>query len=151
MQGNLSQAVPTLLMLMGLSRGLTLTYFYGDGSYFVGDVDKDGRPEKGVFYQDGVIRYYGSYKEGHYHGEGSWYGEGGESYQGEFRGGQASGRGVFTKEEAGERVAGQFENNMVSGRAVWHIPFLGLKLEGLFLRGYAHGPAVVTWNNSGLR
>ena len=58
---------------------------------------------------------------------------------------------MFTKEEAGERVAGQFENNMVSGRAVWHIPFLGLKLEGVFIRGYVHGPAVVTWNNSGLR
>ena len=77
------------------------------------------------------------------HWEGSWYREGGESYPGQFRGGEASGRGVWTNGKTGERVVGQFKNGTVSGEAVWYRPSLGVRLEGVFKRGHAHGEGEV--------
>ena len=65
---------------------ITLTYYYGDGSYFTGSVDGEGRPSDGVFYSSkNTMSYNGSYVSGLYHGNGSWYGEGGEEYHGQFR------------------------------------------------------------------
>ena len=94
------------------------------------------------------MRYNGSYERGLYHGEGSWYGEGGEEYQGEFREGEASGRGVWRNSKTGERLEGQFRRGMVSGNAVWHKPGIGVRLKGVFRRGHAHGPGVVTWEDT---
>ena len=139
------------ILLSLLSLSTTLTYYYGDGSYFAGTVDSDGRPQKGSFYREDFLIYYGNYEGGLYHGTGSWYGAGGESYQGQFRGGEASGRGVWTSETTGERVWGQFERNMVSGRAFWYRPGLGVKLEGVFKVGFAHGPGVVSWDDTAYR
>eukprot|EP00092_Neocalanus_flemingeri_P031932 GFUD01034692.1.p1 GENE.GFUD01034692.1~~GFUD01034692.1.p1 ORF type:complete len:217 (-),score=47.68 GFUD01034692.1:24-674(-) len=142
--------VPLLLPFLCLSS--SLTYYYGDGSYYTGSVDGDGRPREGVAYsREDVVRYNGSWLGGLYHGDGSWYGEGGESYQGQFRGGEASGRGVWTSGETGERLVGQFENGAVSGEAVWYRPGAGVRLEGEFKRGHAHGPGVVYWADAGYR
>ena len=152
MVGNINLFAALVLLLPFHCVCSSLTYHYGDGSYFTGTVDGDGRPKEGVQYsREEYLRYNGSYEGGEYHGEGSWYGEGGESYQGQFRWGEASGRGVWTNGKTGERVEGQFENSMVSGEAVWYRPGLGVRLEGVFKRGYAHGPGVVIWNNSGYR
>ena len=37
---------------------------------------------------------------------------------------------------------------MVSGNAVWHKPGIGVRLKGVFRRGHAHGPGVVTWDDT---
>ena len=143
--------VPILLLYTTILSN-SLTYYYGDGSYYTGQVDGDGRPREGVAYsREGAVSYNGSWLGGVYHGDGSWYGEGGESYQGQFRGGEASGRGVWTSEKTGERVEGRFENGRVSGEAVWYRPGRGVRLEGVFKRGHAHGPGVVTWDDTGYR
>ena len=139
-----------LVSLLGSCR--SLTYHYGDGSYFTGAVDGEGRPREGVQYgREEYVQYNGSYVGGEYHGEGSWYGEGGESYQGHFRGGEPSGRGVWTNGKTGERVEGQFKNGTVSGEAVWYRPRLGVRLEGVFKRGHAHGEGEVIWDDTGYR
>lgn len=127
-----------------------LTYFYGDGSYFEGTVDMQGRPEEGQLYNsDKVIRYNGSFKDGLYHGNGSWYGERGHVYQGQFKYGKANGMGVWTT-GGGERIEGQFLNHAVNGEAVWH--WLGpnstqLRLEGMFKRGHAHGEGIMYYGD----
>ena len=144
---NIYLAVTILLPVICLSK--SLTYYYGDGSYFAGTVDEEGRPREGVQYsRKDYVSYNGSFVGGLYHGDGSWYGEGGESYQGQFRGGEASGRGVWTNGKTGERVEGQFENGTVSGEAVWYRPGIGVRLEGVFKRGHAHGPGVVIWDDT---
>ena len=140
----------TMLSCLGLCS--SLTYHYGDGSFYVGTVDGDGRPREGVQYsREGGVRYNGSYMGGQYHGEGRGYGEGGESYHGQFIGGEASGRGVWTNERTGERVAGLFKNGAVSEKAVWYRPDIGVRIEGVFRRGHAHGPGDVVWNDTDYR
>jgi len=144
--------VITCLPLLVSSSPSSLTYHYGDGSYYTGAVDSEGRPREGVLYsRAGHVSYNGSYERGLYHGEGSWYGEGGEKYQGEFRGGEASGKGVWTDKNTGEKVEGQFKNGMVSGEAVWDRPVHGVRLEGVFKRGHAHGHGVVVWPDMGYK
>jgi len=141
-----------LFIIPLLYPSISLTYFYGDGSYFSGSVDEEGQPREGAFYEkkESLI-YNGSFVDGLYHGVGSWFGGRGESYQGEFRRGEASGGGVWTNMNTGERVEGQFENGLVNGKAVWYKPAQGVRLEGVFKRGHAHGPGVVYWDGTGYR
>jgi len=127
----------------------SLTYFYGDGSYFVGDVDMSGRPEHGQLYNNHkVLQYNGSFSDGVYHGNGSWYGHNGHLYQGQFHNGQANGEGVWTTDK-GEMIEGKFLNHSVNGRAVWSWPELGLgvRMEGEFKRGHAHGEGVMYYGD----
>jgi len=130
-----------------------LTYYYGDGSQFIGDVDSNGKPKQGVLYNsnkgvsgksDMVMQYNGSFRDGVYHGNGSWYGQDGHSYQGQFNHGQANGQGVWTTKK-GERIEGQFLNHTVHGEAVWSYPSLGegWRMKGEFKRGHAHGKGVM--------
>ena len=133
---------------------ISLTYFYGDGSYFRGVVDAEGRPREGVQYdKEGTVKYNGSWVDGRYQGTGSWYGVTGqgEEYHGQWWRGEPGGRGVLSFGKAGERVEGKFEEGRVSGEAVWYRPSKGVRLEGMFKRGHAHGPGVVVWEDTGYR
>ena len=146
------QAVLIILLPIQCVPSITLTYYYGDGSYFTGSVDGEGRPSDGVFYSSkNTMTYNGSYVSGLYHGNGSWYGEGGEEYHGQFRRGEASGRGVWTNGNTGERVEGEFENGTVNGEGVLYRAGERVRLEGVFKRGHAHGPATVYWGDTGER
>ena len=152
MVGQVKPYLVVSIFLRFLNVSMGLTYHYGDGSYFVGSVDGVGRPREGVQYnREGRVSYNGSYVGGVYHGEGIMYGEEGETYQGHFRGGQASGRGVWSNGRTAERVVGLFENGTVSGPAVWDRPGKGVRLEGVFKRGHAHGAGVVIWDDIGYR
>ena len=140
------------ILLTFLSVSFSLTYHYGDGSYYVGSVDGEGRPMEGVQYnKEGYVRYNGSYVGGLYHGEGSWFGDVGDSFQGQFRRGEANGRGVWNNLKTWNRIEGMFENGTLSGQAVWSRPDLGVRLEGVFRRGHAHGKGVVLWDDTGYR
>ena len=77
--------------------------------------------------------------------------ERGEKYQEQFRGGEASGRGVWSREGTGERIEGQYKAGMLSGEAVWERPDKGVRIEGVFKRGHAHGPGTVTWPATGYK
>lgn len=121
----------------------SLTYQYGDGSYFNGTVDYMGRPSQGELYsQNQQLRYNGSFKQGQYHGEGFLAGQKGHSYTGQFMYGKASGRGVWVTRK-GERIEGEFLNHTVNGEATWTWPSEGTRMEGVFKRGYAHGPGTL--------
>ena len=79
-----------------------MTYHYGDGSYFIGTVDRclhligwidkyslpigyrHGRPSQGEYYENGMLRYNGSWHEGKYDGSGVLFGENGDFYEGHF-------------------------------------------------------------------
>ena len=139
----------SLALSLGASSGLT--YYYGDGSYFSGSVDEEGRPKEGSFYgKEGYLRYNGSFVRGHYHGEGTWYGERGETYRGQFHDGVMEGIGVLINPVKKERMEGHFSGGLVDGEAIWYRPD-EIKLEGVFRRGHAHGKGVVTWDKLGYR
>jgi len=115
--------VITCLPLLVSSSPSSLTYHYGDGSYYTGAVDSEGRPREGVLYsRAGHVSYNGSYE-----------------------------KGVWTDNNTGEKVEGQFKNGMVSGEAVWDRPVHGVRLEGVFKRGHAHGHGVVVWPDMGYK
>jgi len=121
----------------------SLTYYYGDGSYFNGTVDSMGRPRQGELYTENQqLRYNGSFKEGLFHGEGVWAGQGGHRYTGQFMYGKAAGWGVWVTGR-GERIEGQFQNHTVNGEATWSWPREGTRMVGVFKRGYAHGPGTL--------
>lgn len=148
--GNFAPAAGTLKILsLSFSVCSGLTYFYGDGSYFEGTVDINGKPQQGLlFNHDKVIQYNGTFKDGLYHGSGIWYGEGGHVYQGQFLYGKANGEGVWTT-GAGERIVGQFLNHAVNGEAVWSWPKMGggVRMEGMFKRGHAHGDGIMYYGD----
>jgi len=124
-----------------------LTYFYGNGSYYVGEVDEMGRPSgNGQFYsKQGGLTYNGTFSGGQYNGTGVWYGHDGHEYQGEFLDGAASGKG-FWSTPSGDTVKGDFRNHTIHGRAIWvfsnSVPRLE-KMVGQFRRGLAYGDGIV--------
>jgi len=127
-----------------------LTYHYGDGSYFIGTVDRHGRPSQGEYYENGMLRYNGSWHEGKYDGSGVLFGENGDFYEGHFTRGEMTGEGMWQNIKDEEMIEGEFKNGTVSGRAVWERQD-GVRFEGVFRRGHAHGPGVVSWSDSGYR
>lgn len=145
---SLSNFSPLLVTIL-LSACSGLTYFYGDGSYFQGTVDMMGRPSEGaLFNRDKGVKYNGTFKNGLYHGDGTWYGENGHKYEGEFKYGSGNGKGIWTTIK-GEKISGNFVNHTVNGAAVWEWPQMGdrVRMEGLFKRGHAHGPGVMYYGD----
>merc|ERR1712018_1106240 len=99
---------------------LSLKYFYGDGSYFIGDVDDHGRPSgHGKFHNtSGALEYDGEFSEGHPHGYGTWYGEDGTVFKGQFRYGRSSGKAIYLKPN-GDKIEGDFLNLRPHGTIVF--------------------------------
>lgn len=141
----------------------SITYNYGDGSHYIGDVDQDtGRPVGyGRYYnKTKELEYEGEWEYGMMNGNGTWYGLNGETlegefvnntahghvkhttvrgdvYIGEFRNHRASGKGILIMND-GQRIEGQFKHGMVHGKATWIGPN-GYKLEGKFRMGRPSG------------
>jgi len=108
-----------------------------------------GRPAQGVlFNKNKTVRYNGSFKNGLFHGNGTWFGENGHKYEGQFQYGSGNGEGTWTTKE-GETVSGVFVNHTVNGAAVWRWPQLGegVRMEGNFKRGHAHGPGIMYYGD----
>merc|ERR1711899_300592 len=83
----------------------SLTYHFGDGTYFRGTVDNTGRPAQGELYtKDQQLRYNGSWRGGLFHGKGVWK-EAGHTYKGGFLYGKAAGEGVWETDK-GELIEG---------------------------------------------
>jgi len=99
---------------------LSLKYYYGDGSYFIGDVDDHGRPSgHGEFHNtSGALEYDGEFFEGHPHGYGTWYGEDGTVFKGQFRYGRSSGKATYSKPN-GDKLEGDFLNLRPHGSIVF--------------------------------
>lgn len=98
---------------------LSLKYYYGDGSYFIGEVDEHGRPSgPGQFHNtSGALEYDGEFSEGHPHGYGTWYGEDGAVFKGQFRYGRSSGKATHVKPN-GDKIEGDFLNLRPHGKIV---------------------------------
>jgi len=99
---------------------LSLKYYYGDGSYFIGDVDDHGRPSgHGKFHNtSGALEYDGEFHEGHPHGYGTWYGKDGTVFKGQFRYGRSSGKATYSKPN-GDKLEGDFLNLRPHGSIVF--------------------------------
>jgi len=97
-----------------------LKYYYGDGSYFIGEVDEHGRPSgHGKFHNtSGALEYDGEFSEGHPHGYGTWYGEDGTVFKGQFRYGRSSGKAISLKPN-GDKIEGDFLNLRPHGSIVF--------------------------------
>lgn len=96
-----------------------LKYYYGDGSYFIGDVDDFGRPSgHGTFHNtSGILEYDGEFLEGHPHGYGTWYGADGTVFKGQFRYGRSNGKAINLKPN-GDKIEGEFLNLRPHGNIV---------------------------------
>jgi len=99
---------------------LGLKYYYGDGSYFIGEVDEHGRPNgHGQFHNtSGALEYDGEFSEGHPHGYGTWFGEDGTVFKGQFRFGRSSGKAICLKPN-GDKIEGDFLNLRPHGSIVF--------------------------------
>jgi len=161
----------TVCFLSAASAGLR--YNYGDGSFYVGQVDEKGRPD-GVgkyFNTSGALEYDGEFASGARSGWGTWYGADGSRLEGSFRRGLANGRGtlktaaedkiegdfvdhmphgkVLMQRPNGERIEGQFRYGMPHGRVEWRLPS-GLRMDGMFRMGRPHGFVRVYDDEGGL-
>lgn len=140
----------TLMVLVNSSK--EIRYDYGDGSYYTGSVDTNGRPSGEGRYHNrtGHLTYIGNFSHGQWHGYGTWFGSNGDRYEGEFVRGRGSGRGTWYTAN-NEMIVGEFRDHTVSGQATW---YYGLnknkRMEGNFRRGHAHGHGVMYLKN-GLR
>lgn len=138
-----------LLLLTGVCDGLS--YYFGNGSHYEGEVDHYGRPSgSGQFYTNkGVLTYNGTFRAGQFNGNGVWYGNNGHKYQGDFLDGAASGTGSW-ETPSGDIIQGHFRNHTIHGDAVWifstQVPRLE-KMAGVFRRGLAHGDGTVFFRN----
>jgi len=101
--------ISLILAVIYLQVTLGLKYHYGDGSYFIGEVDEFGRPSgHGSFYNtSGALEYDGEFLEGHPHGYGTWYGADGTVFKGQFRYGRSSGKAIHLKPN-GDKIEGDF-------------------------------------------
>jgi len=109
---------------------LGLKYYYGDGSYFIGEVDEHGRPSgHGQFHNtSGALEYDGEFSEGHPHGYGTWYGEDGAVFKGQFRYGRSSGKATYVKPN-GDKIEGDFLNLRPHGKIVLTKATKNVKLD----------------------
>jgi len=99
--------------------------------------------------------YTGGTKYGQPHGQGLWKGKGefeGEEYIGEFKNGKFHGSGTWSDSD-GEKYFGQFENGKFHGQGTWSFHGLGTssksdgdKYVGQFKHGKFDGQG--TWSNS---
>jgi len=121
---------------------LCLTYNYGDGSFYVGEVDEQGRPFGiGRFYNtSGNLEYEGEFMSGVPHGVGKWFGADGSVYHGKFRFGRSFGHAVMIKAN-GDRIEGNFLDMKPHGTMVITSGDNSqmVKIEGQFRYGMAHG------------
>ena len=83
---------------------------------------------------------------GFFHGKGSIeYFESGCKYDGEFKDGEKSGKGIYTWPN-GQRYEGDFLNDYLHGKGTYTWPD-GQKYEGDFLKGEKHGRGTQKWTN----
>jgi len=111
--------VSVLFICCGVKVILCLTYNYGDGSFYVGEVDEQGRPDgPGKFYNtSGKLEYNGEFFEGVPHGVGTWYGADGSMYDGKFVYGRSSGQATMIMAN-GDHVEGEFLDMKAHGNVV---------------------------------
>jgi len=111
--------IVSVLFICGVKVILCLTYNYGDGSFYVGEVDEQGRPDgPGKFYNtSGNLEYDGEFFEGVPHGVGTWYGADGSMYQGKFVYGRSSGQATMITAN-GDQVEGEFLDMKAHGNVV---------------------------------
>merc|ERR1719412_1479787 len=119
-----------ILALIYFQVTLGLKYYYGDGSYFIGEVDEQGRPSgHGQFHNTtGALEYDGEFSEGHPHGYGTWFGEDGTVFKGQFRYGRSSGKAICLKPN-GDRIEGDFLNLRPHGSIVFTKAIFGDEKE----------------------
>jgi len=129
-----------------------LTYYYGNGSHYIGDVDNHGRPSgDGLYYtKRGGLMYNGTFTAGVFDGQGTWYGDEGHRYEGGFSWGMGNGNGTW-QTPRGDVITGNFRNHSLHGEAVWlFAPDSSHRLErmeGQFRRGMAHGEGEVIFRD----
>jgi len=117
-----------------------LRYNFGDGSYFVGSVDYQGRPSgQGQYHNSsGHLEYDGEFLAGQRHGEGILFNADGSVYRGHFRFDKPNGLGVLQRTN-GEVIKGKFRNGQPHGKMEIKMDDKGHKIEGQFRHGMAHG------------
>ncbi len=118
-----------ILVILSLQNAAGLRYNFGDGSYYVGSVDKGGRPSGLGKYFDSsgtlgkkskhqlngsqssksilFLEYEGEFAAGLRHGQGTLYYRSGSVYHGQFRYGKPDGPGVLKKKN-GDQIIGNY-------------------------------------------
>jgi len=147
-----------LLSNISLQIVVCLTYNYGDGSYYVGEVDDFGLPSgTGKFYNtSGNLEYDGDWHAGTPDGNGTWYGGDGSVYVGSFRYGRSSGPAVMTY-ASGDIATGDFLDMRPHGHVQFRAapdnansadtaqPEKILTIKGQFRHGMAHGDVKILY------
>jgi hypothetical protein len=139
--------VQSLLIILITDTCHGLTYYYGNGSHYVGNVDELGRPSgDGLYYtKRGGLMYNGTFNDGLFEGQGTWFGNNGHHYEGDFSWGLGNGAGTWTTPK-GDAITGNFRNHTLHGEAVWLFSPESPRLQrmvGHFRRGLAHGDGIV--------
>ena len=91
-------------------------------------------------------KYVGEYKNGKFHGQGTYTGKFGDNYVGQFKDGEFSGQGTYawvTKDKKGAKYVGRFQNDKYHGQGTY-IFADGAKYIGQFKDGKFHGQGTYT-------
>jgi hypothetical protein len=92
------------------------TYTY-DGNKYIGEW-KDGKFHgKGTYTDADAKKYVGEWKDGKQHGDGTSYSAYGKKYVGEFKNGEKHGEGTFFFDSGGKYV-GLWKNGMMHGKGI---------------------------------
>ena len=104
----------------------------------VGSIAKDG------------AAYVGNFKNGLYHGQGTFTFSDGATYVGKFENGKESGVGIFTCWVHGATYKGDFKNGKKHGFGKYNYPN-GSVYEGHWVSGKKHGIGKYTYKNGSSR
>lgn len=98
-------------------------------------------------YTDGTT-YEGEYKDGEWHGHGTWTHPDGRKYEGEFKDGQPNGQGIWTHTD-GRKYEGEYKDGKRHGQGIWtHTD--GSKYEGEYKDGKRHGQGTYTFTGGSI-
>ena len=89
-------------------------------------------------------KYAGEYKNGKFHGQGTYTGRFGDNYVGKFKDGKFSGHGTYTwVTNKGAKYVGRFKNGKYHGQGTYMFAD-GAKYVGRFKNGKFHGQGIYT-------
>jgi len=116
-----------------------------DGKY-VGDIENKVPNGQGTFTSPDGKKYDGEWKDGTYHGHGTYtFGKGkweGDKYFGEYKNGKKDGQGTYTFSD-GRKYVGEFKDGKKHGQGTFTTPY-GNKYVGEFKDGKQDGQGTLT-------
>ncbi|MDA7843385.1 hypothetical protein N9A26_00060 [bacterium] len=135
-------------------------FISGDGWNYDGEYKKEGwagpsrhgspyffRNGKGTFSDEEGNRYVGEFKDGRYHGKGTFiYKAHGSKYVGDWKNGGKNGKGTYFFSDGSKHYVGDWKDGLPHGKGI-QLNYDGSKYVGEFKKNKHHGMGILTDKN----